>query len=548
MWSLTRNLAYFVLYIAPSVYHVTAVTPTVDLGYARYQGVPSLDIVNNATNTQFLAIRYAAAPTGFLRFREPQLPSYTPGVQLANKQPSQCLQAVVGATPKSPFRNVDSTIPNTKRLQNRNLDVSLPEASEDCLFLNVYVPGNFGERKNLPVVVWIHGGGYVRGNASLFNGNNLLREAGGGVVAVIIQYRLGLFGFLPGEKVKKGGALNAGLLDQQAALQWVQKYISKFGGDPGLVTIWGESAGAGSVLQQVIANGGNTRPALFRAAITSSTFLPSQYNFNDPIPEALYSEVVNQTNCASAKDTFECLRGADVNALQTANVNINHAGFFGTFTFVPVVDGSFITKRPTQLMQAGKLNGGIVLTVTNAFEGTVFVNQNTASTVQIADYVSQLYPNFGTAQINAAVAQYAGLGTNIFQADAIMGESIFICPTYYLLRAFDGRAFKGEFSVPPALHGQDGFFYFPAGKLTFITTFGKSFSESFLNFVMTLNTNFKWDSSDITPTWRFWQPDATEMLFNVTEAGAPDIRSVTTSSALLERCAFWESVSAFSAQ
>ena len=94
---------------------------------------------------------------------------------------------------------------------------------------SVYIPGNLGEKKNLPVIVWIHGyllaplstnfsliisfarGGYILGNASVFNGNDLIREAGGGVVAVIIQYRLGLFGFLPGEKVNKGGALNAGL-------------------------------------------------------------------------------------------------------------------------------------------------------------------------------------------------------------------------------------------------------------------------------------------------------------------------------------------------
>jgi carboxylesterase type B len=116
---------------------------------------------------------------------------------------------------------------------------------------------------NLPVVVWIHGyvptplwtsvisiyqftmGGYIEGNASMYNGNDLIREAGGGIVAVVIQYRLGLFGFLAGEKVKEGGALNSGLctypgfrkeerqrynlyntVDQQAALQWVQKHVS----------------------------------------------------------------------------------------------------------------------------------------------------------------------------------------------------------------------------------------------------------------------------------------------------------------------------------
>ena len=112
------------------------------------------------------------------------------------------------------------------------------------------------------------------------------------------------------------------------------------------------------------------------------------------------------------------------------------------------------------------------------------------------------------------------------------------------------------------------FFLYRSNALNNITTFGKSFSESFLNFVLTLNPTLKWDPSDITPTWEFWN-GVTEMLFNVTEAGAPDIRSVKTSSALLKRCEwvvfflfslkgdaicicfchrFWESVSKFSAQ
>jgi len=241
------------------------------------------------------------------------------------------------------------------------------------------------------------------------------------------------------------------------------------------------------------------------------------------------------------------LRAVDVNSLQSANLGICASGFFGTFVFVPVVDGSFITERPTELLKAGKVNGGGLLSVTNTFEGNIFVDQNTLATVEVADYVSQLFPNFGRQEIDAAAAQYAGLGSNIFQVNAIMGESIFICPTYFLLRAFDGRGYKGEFAAPPALHASDVPFYFPESANINITTFGKSFSESFLNFVLTLNTTLKWDPSDVTPTWELWN-GINEMLFNVTEAGAPDIRSVRTSSALLERCEFWESVSQFSAQ
>ncbi|KAF7359804.1 hypothetical protein MVEN_00705600 [Mycena venus] len=115
------------------------------------------------------------------------------------------------------------------------------------------------------------------GGMSRYNGEDTIRQSNRGIVVVTIQYRLGLFAFLVGSAVKKNGALNAGLLDQDFALRWVNKHISNFGRDPAKVTIWGESAGAGSVLQQVITHDGRTEPQLFRAAIPPRVirFLPS---------------------------------------------------------------------------------------------------------------------------------------------------------------------------------------------------------------------------------------------------------------------------------
>ena len=123
-------------------------TAIVDLGYARYQGVSYLDPVNHTNNTQFLGIRYGAAPTGRVvhiftwitfsleigsrRFRGPQLPPYTSGVQLANEQPSECFQAWFGSAPESPFRiNKNSTNPSS----SPKVQLNLPGGSEDCLFL-----------------------------------------------------------------------------------------------------------------------------------------------------------------------------------------------------------------------------------------------------------------------------------------------------------------------------------------------------------------------------------------------------------------------------
>ncbi|KAJ7692101.1 Alpha/Beta hydrolase protein [Mycena rosella] len=476
--------------------------PIIDLGYARYQG--AVDTAKNITN--FLGIRYAAAPLGDLRFRAPQPPANVTGVQQATTEPNECFQATSGQSATNPLRSRADEIIDT----------------EDCLFLNVHYPSNAAGTPvgNLPTIVWIHGGGYLAGSASAFNGEDLIRQSNRGIVAVIIQYRLGVFGFLPGAEVKKNGALNAGLRKFSA--------ISKFGGDPSKVTIWGESAGAGSVLQHVVANNGQTEPQLFRAAITSSTFLPSQYQFNDRIPEV---------GCTAASDAMACLRAADAATLETANTNINLAGFFGTFLLVPVIDGTFITQRPTLSLLEGKVNGKTLLSFTNTFEGTIFVNQSITSTA--AQYAFDLFPNFGQAQANEVEALYSGLGTSIFQDNAVQGESIFICPTYTLLRAFPGRAFKGEFAIPPGLHGNDIVYYFPGTATPPFnnTVFINAFAQSFTSFAISLD-----------PNWSLFDVGNTEMLFNETAAGAPDVRPITTSNALLERCRFWESVAALTAQ
>lgn len=125
--------------------------------------------------------------------------------------------------------------------------------------------------------VWIHGGGYGLGGASTFDFSQLIKTSGNGFIAVTIQYRLGAFGFLSSaDLVKGGGVPNVGAHDMRFALQWVQKYISRFGGDPDQVTISGESAGGGAVMLMALANGGEDGTKLFRRGIASSPYLPTQ--------------------------------------------------------------------------------------------------------------------------------------------------------------------------------------------------------------------------------------------------------------------------------
>ncbi|KAH7921897.1 alpha beta-hydrolase [Leucogyrophana mollusca] len=512
-----------------SIVCITAATaPVVDLGYTQYKG--SIDASTGITS--YLGIRFAAPPVGKLRWKAPQAPHTVTGVQDATKQPKRCYQGSMGASPTNPLKV-------SKR------DVG---SSEDCLFLSVYSPQHHTS-EGLPVIVWIHGGGYVSGPSSIFDGADLIKNSNNGVVVVVIQYRLGLFGFLAGKAVKAGGALNAGLLDQNYALQWVQSHISKFGGDPSKVTIWGESAGAGSVLQHVVAHRGNTQPSLFRAVMTSSTFLPPQYNYNDPIPEKLYREVVSGAKCTSSSDTLACLRAAHVDTLEALNTKIGKAGFSGTFTFVPVIDGSFIMERPTVTLNRGRVNGDTLLSVTNTFEGTAFVSAHTK--LNISEYTSTLFPRFGHTQAAGAAQHYKGVGkSSVDQAIAAMGESIFICPTYYLIEAFaKKKAWKGEFAVPPGRHGQDIPYYFTSNKPPFNNAnFVKAFAQSFLAVAISLDPNHKISTSDIKPSWRQWSSGATEMWFGKTSKNTPDVRVVKTNQALQARCNFWRSVTPYTMQ
>jgi carboxylesterase type B len=174
-------------------------------------------VVNNGTTVfNFLNIPYAKAPFGNRRFAKPEPFGKWEGTLDATKLGKACIQ------PFDPFK-----------------ETKYHGFSEDCLQLNIYVPNNISVGAKRSVMVWIHGGAYIFGSGTLYNGTML--AARGDVVVVTINYRLGIFGFLSfNETIARG---NYGLWHQILALQWVQDNIEDYSGDPSSVTIFGESAG-----------------------------------------------------------------------------------------------------------------------------------------------------------------------------------------------------------------------------------------------------------------------------------------------------------------
>jgi para-nitrobenzyl esterase len=190
---------------------------------------------------EFLGIPYAKPPVGNLRWRPPEEHEHWNGVFAATRMGPSCPQNLA--------------------------DTAGFSTAEDCLFLNVYAPDSSLTRR--PVMVWIHGGAFIFGSGADYDGSALARKHK--LIVVTINYRLGALGFLtlPGleEESPVHVAGNYGLLDQQAALKWVGQNIAGFGGDPGKVTIAGESAGGISVCDQLVSPAAT---GLFRAAIIES--------------------------------------------------------------------------------------------------------------------------------------------------------------------------------------------------------------------------------------------------------------------------------------
>ena len=284
-------------------------------------------------------VPFAAPPVGDLRWREPRPPKPWRGVRKANTFAPACMQTGVSIPGETP-----------------------PKTSEDCLYLNIWTPAR---ARNLPVIVWIYGGGYSNGSASmpLYWGDRLARR---GAVVVTIAYRLGPFGFLAHPELTAESSHhssgNYGLLDQIAALKWVQDNIAAFGGDPSRVTVAGQSAGAMSVsilMASPLAKG------LFQRAIAESGGL------FEPIQLAPGYQLANAEHDGEAyARSLGATSLADLRALPAATLLKGNAG---TITH-PVVEPYVMPRSPYDAFVAGAENDVPILIGSNADEARSLVD------------------------------------------------------------------------------------------------------------------------------------------------------------------------------
>ena len=291
----------------------------------------------------FKGVPYAAPPVGKMRWRPPASVQPWSGVRKATQVGPLCMQ----------------------KINPQDNGVGPPPAREDCLNLDVYTPADRGATR-LAVMFWIHGGGYVNGSgtAALYDGTNLAKQ---GVVVVSINYRLGRFGFFAHPALTRerpGGPLgNYGLMDQIAALQWVQRNIAAFGGDPGNVTIFGESAGGGSVNHLLVAPAAR---GLFHKAIAQSGIARLAMARIDR-PQAGYAsaEALGKefaTKLGVASDDVAALRAIPAEAIIAAgDPDLRSAGG-------PMIDGKIVPERIDTAFAAGRQAHVPYLLGSNALE------------------------------------------------------------------------------------------------------------------------------------------------------------------------------------
>ncbi|XP_077423293.1 cocaine esterase [Vanacampus margaritifer] len=290
----------------------------------------------------YLGVPFAKPPVGpGLRLAPPQKVEAWQGVRDASKQPPMCIQHRQFLIDL--LQMIDA------------IAEEVPDVSEDCLYLNIYTPANRALDAKLPVMAWIHGGGFTLGSASMYDGSAL--AAYQDVVVVLIQYRLGVLGFLStGDEHLPG---NFGLLDQVEALHWIQKHIANFGGDPASVTVFGESAGGVSVsllLLSPLSNG-----LIHRAIAESGTAAMDALVSNDPLQIA--QVVANASGCSieSTQAITSCLRNVDIDALLTLAQD-------PTIKLSINADGHFLTKPINELLEKHEIQNVPFMTGVNDHE------------------------------------------------------------------------------------------------------------------------------------------------------------------------------------
>ncbi len=464
----------------------------------------------------FKGIPYAAAPVGDLRWKPPTQVVAWDGVRDASAFGSRCVQGGQNAT----------------------------DQSEDCLFLNVYAP--LDTEEPMPVMVWIHGGGYIGGAGSngIYDGTNL---AARDVVLVSINYRLNVFGFFAHPALSAesphGASGNYGLLDMVASLEWVRDNIAVFGGDPDRVTIFGESAGAGAVMSRMVVP---QAQGLYHGAIAESDWI---YGWDRPLggpgsAEADGIRVATELGASDPTASLDELRTASAEEVFAAYQAAGNSPFTREVAaWAPNVDGWVIPDDPIVMYETGRQHDVPLIVGMNGNEGSMFSGGLQVDNVASFEaHARSVYP----LQADAVLAHYA-VGDDAAvpaAADHLIHDMYFAGPVRLHARTHAQKsspAWLYHFTHVPPTPGGERMGSHHAAELGYVfgnlnngdyTDVDHRISDTMMSywvqFAATGNPN-----TEGQPAWPTYDPDADEYL-EIGETVATDTALHTVASDLFD--------------
>ncbi|KAL9089893.1 MAG: hypothetical protein Q9159_002250 [Coniocarpon cinnabarinum] len=402
-----------------------------------YQGtnVASLDFFDN--------VKFAQDTSGANRFAPPQPFDPIPGTTVNATVPGPACPQLTNAVP--PFFGAYS------------------EVSEDCLNLRIVRPSGTTSSARLPVLVWLHGGGVVRGSAydEHFNPQRLVElsaTTGSPVIFVAIQHRLNIFGFARLESLEESHSLNAGFRDQRFAFEWLKDNIAAFGGDPSRITAIGHSAGGTFLSLQHFAYGGE-QGLPFDQAWTMSGPPGTALNMSSDATTIHTKAVAERVGCAAslgADKTLDCLRQIPMDELlaKATDYAVAYHPPMGLFTFIPSVDDDILPDRPSVLLREGRFVKGVPAVLGWTHDDGA-MNAGPAPLINSKDDTVNPLKNFATGlnseQVSALLDKYKAsdfeddatrynlhkgvedpsVSSQYFATSRLLRDMLFTCPSIY---------------------------------------------------------------------------------------------------------------------
>ncbi|GME62228.1 putative carotenoid ester lipase precursor protein [Neofusicoccum parvum] len=388
--------------------------PMVELDYGTFKGTKKFSGVNS-----FLGMPFAKAG----RLQNARMlggEDKLQGVQDATSYGPACPQQQLIASPiSSDNGDIGGLLSAVEQLILPPIDGQ----DEDCLNINVQIPEGIDSTAGLPVFMWIHGGGYELGASAavgsettalpglIYQGANIVTrsvEMKQPVVFVSANYRMNAFGTLASQEITDAGVSNLLLKDQRIAMQWVQKYISLFGGDPSKVTVMGESAGSMSIATHLLLD---ESEGLFRGAIMASGGIMKLKPYSHA--QHVFDFIADKSGCGSASDKLACLRTTDYAKIYNAVQQLpNFLSYESTVVpWYPRPDGSFLPDSPHRLVRAGKARKVPIIIGAMKDEGTLFsvvpqLNITTDEDFQFY-FRNVFFPHLSPDQIRAFTSLYS---------------------------------------------------------------------------------------------------------------------------------------------